>query len=77
MRSHERARRPPPIDKVTQDFWDERMAVNLRHQYFAIQSVVPGMKVAEAALIVNFSSVSHHSDAQPVGLPGRKAADDG
>jgi NAD(P)-dependent dehydrogenase (short-subunit alcohol dehydrogenase family) len=49
------------IDKVTVEFWDERMAVNLRHQYFAIQSVAPGMKQAGGGSIVNFSSVSYHS----------------
>ncbi len=48
------------IDRVTPDFWDERMAVNLRHQYFAIQSVVPGMRKAGGGSIVNFSSVSYH-----------------
>jgi NAD(P)-dependent dehydrogenase (short-subunit alcohol dehydrogenase family) len=41
------------IDQVTPDFWDERMAVNLRHAYFAIQAVAPGMK--------NFSSVSYRT----------------
>ena len=46
------------IDQVTPEFWDERIAVNLRHQYFAIQSVVPGMKKAGGGSIVNFSSVS-------------------
>ena len=34
------------IEDVTLDFFDERMAVNLRHAYFAIQSVVPGMRKA-------------------------------
>ena len=48
------------IDKVTQEFWDERIAVNLRHAYFAIQSVAPGMKQAGGGAIVNFSSVSYH-----------------
>ncbi len=48
------------LGEVTQEFWDERMAVNLRHQYFAIQSVVPGMKAAGGGSIVNFSSVSYH-----------------
>jgi NAD(P)-dependent dehydrogenase (short-subunit alcohol dehydrogenase family) len=48
------------VDQVTQEFWDERMAVNLRHQYFAIQSVVPGMRKAGGGSIVNFSSVSYH-----------------
>ena len=49
------------IDQVTPEFWDERIAVNLRHQYFAIQSVVPGMKKAGGGSIVNFSSVSYHA----------------
>jgi NAD(P)-dependent dehydrogenase (short-subunit alcohol dehydrogenase family) len=49
------------IEDVTPAFWDERIAVNLRHQYFAIQSVVPGMKEAGGGSIVNFSSVSYHA----------------
>lgn len=49
------------IDEVTTEFWDERIAVNLRHQYFAIQSVVPGMRQAGGGSIVNFSSVSYHA----------------
>ncbi len=49
------------IEDVTPAFWDERIAVNLRHQYFAIQSVVPGMKKAGGGSIVNFSSVSYHA----------------
>jgi D-xylose 1-dehydrogenase len=46
---------------VTPAFWDERIAVNLRHQYFAIQAVVPGMKQTGGGSIVNFSSVSYHT----------------
>jgi len=49
------------IDQVTPEFWDERIAVNLRHAYFAIQSVAPGMKRAGGGSIVNFSSVSYHT----------------
>ena len=49
------------IAEVTPDFWDERIAVNLRHQYFAIQAVAPGMKKAGGGSIVNFSSVSYHT----------------
>ena len=49
------------IDQVTPTFWDERIAVNLRHQYFAIQSVVPGMRKAGGGSIINFSSVSYHA----------------
>jgi NAD(P)-dependent dehydrogenase (short-subunit alcohol dehydrogenase family) len=51
------------LDEVTPAFWDERIAVNLRHQYFAIQSVVPGMRRAGGGSIVNFSSVSYHAMA--------------
>ncbi|MGQ0581154.1 MAG: SDR family NAD(P)-dependent oxidoreductase [Reyranella sp.] len=49
------------IADVTPAFWDERIAVNLRHQYFAIQAVAPGMKKAGSGSIVNFSSVSYHT----------------
>jgi NAD(P)-dependent dehydrogenase (short-subunit alcohol dehydrogenase family) len=49
------------IEEVTPAFWDERIAVNLRHQYFAIQAVAPGMKQAGGGSIVNFSSVSYHA----------------
>ena len=48
------------LDSVTPEFYDERIAVNLRHAYFAIQSVAPGMKKAGGGSIVNFSSVSYH-----------------
>lgn len=43
---------------VTPDYWDERMAVNLRHMFFAIQSVAPGMIEKQAGSIINFSSTS-------------------
>ncbi len=49
------------MEEVTPAFWDERIAVNLRHQYFAIQAVAPGMKKAGGGSIVNFSSVSYHA----------------
>lgn len=63
------------IEEVTPAFWDERMAVNLRHQYFAIQSVVPGMKKAGGGSIINFSSVSYHTMAPKLSVyEGAKAA---
>ena len=43
--------------EVTPEYWDERMAVNLRHQFFAIQSVAPGMKAAGGGAIVNLGSI--------------------
>jgi NAD(P)-dependent dehydrogenase (short-subunit alcohol dehydrogenase family) len=34
------------IDEVTPEYWDDRMAVNLRHQFFAVQAVHKGMAEA-------------------------------
>jgi NAD(P)-dependent dehydrogenase (short-subunit alcohol dehydrogenase family) len=46
---------------VTVEYWDERLATNLRHQFFAIQAVVPMMRSAGGGSIINFGSVSWHS----------------
>jgi NAD(P)-dependent dehydrogenase (short-subunit alcohol dehydrogenase family) len=46
------------FDTVTPEYWDDRMAVNLRHQFFAAQAVHPMMKAAGGGSIVNFGSVS-------------------
>jgi NAD(P)-dependent dehydrogenase (short-subunit alcohol dehydrogenase family) len=45
---------------VTPGYWDERMAVNLRHQFFCAQAVAPGMKAAGGGAILNFGSISWH-----------------
>lgn len=45
---------------VTAAYWDERMAVNLRHQFFAIQQVAPMMREAGGGSIINFGSSSWH-----------------
>ncbi|PYV48232.1 MAG: 3-oxoacyl-ACP reductase [Acidobacteria bacterium] len=44
--------------EVTPEYWDERMNVNLRHHFFAIQAVAPGMKRAGGGSIINMSSIS-------------------
>ena len=43
---------------VTPDYYDERIATNLRHMFFAIQSVAPGMIAAGKGSIINFGSNS-------------------
>ncbi|QNO29603.1 SDR family oxidoreductase [Sphingopyxis sp. OPL5] len=48
------------IGDVTPAYWDERIAVNLRHLFFAAQAVIPGMKAAGGGSIVNFGSISWH-----------------
>ena len=45
-------------DGVTVDYWDDRIAVNLRHQFFAAQAVRPHMQSLSGGSIVNFGSVS-------------------
>lgn len=48
------------IADVTPAYWDERMNVNLRHQFFAAQAVIPAMQAAGAGAIINFGSISWH-----------------
>jgi NAD(P)-dependent dehydrogenase (short-subunit alcohol dehydrogenase family) len=45
-------------DKVTPEYWDRTIAVNLRHQFFASQAVIPAMKKAGQGSIINMSSIS-------------------
>lgn len=44
--------------EVTPAYFDERIAVNLKHQFFASQAVLPDMQAAGKGCIVNFGSVS-------------------
>jgi NAD(P)-dependent dehydrogenase (short-subunit alcohol dehydrogenase family) len=46
------------VETVTPDYWDDVMAVNLRHQFFAAQAVQPHMKANGGGSIINFSSVA-------------------
>ena len=46
------------IDDVTPEYWDERMATNLRHQFFAAQAVKNEMIAAGGGSIINMSSNS-------------------
>jgi len=46
--------------EVTPTYWDERLQTNLRHQFFAIQAVAPGMMEAGGGSIINMGSNSWH-----------------
>ncbi len=48
-------------EDMTPEYWDERLAVNLKHQFFAIQAVAPMMKQAGGGSIINFGSISWHA----------------
>ncbi len=46
-------------ESVTPEYYDERIATNLRHMFFAIQAVAPGMIAAgKGGSIINFGSNS-------------------
>jgi len=46
------------LQAVTPDYWDERMAVNLRHHVFAAQAVAPAMAKSGGGSIINMGSIS-------------------
>ena len=46
------------IDKVTPEYFDERVAINLRPHFFAAQAVLPSMRARGGGAIVNLGSVS-------------------
>jgi NAD(P)-dependent dehydrogenase (short-subunit alcohol dehydrogenase family) len=66
------------IKDVTPAYWENRMAVNLRHIYFCSQAVVPGMQAKGGGVILNFSSISWHLALPDLTLyMGAKAAIEG
>ncbi|KNZ33122.1 MAG: 3-oxoacyl-ACP reductase [Methylibium sp. NZG] len=46
------------IDEVTPEYFDERVAINLRPNFFAAQAVLPSMRARGGGAIVNLGSVS-------------------
>ena len=46
------------MEEVTSAYWDDRLALNLKHYFFAIQAVAPGMAAAGGGSVVNMGSVS-------------------
>ena len=49
------------LEAVTPQYWEERMAINGRPAFFAIQAVVPGMKRLGGGAIVNLGSTGWQS----------------
>lgn len=52
------------LEEVTPQYWDERIAVNLRHLLFCTQAVAPAMKRNGGGVVINMGSISWH-----LGLP--------
>ncbi len=46
--------------EMTVEYWEDRLNVNLRHQFFAIQAAAPMMQRAGGGSIINFGSISWH-----------------
>jgi len=46
------------MEDVTPEFWDDRLALNLKHYFFATQAVAPAMAEAGGGSIINMGSVS-------------------
>jgi NAD(P)-dependent dehydrogenase (short-subunit alcohol dehydrogenase family) len=46
------------IEDVTPEYWDERIATNLRHHFFAAQAVIPAMRARKRGSLINMGSIS-------------------
>ena len=50
--------RPQPIHEITEQDWDEVLAVNLKSVFLVTQAVLPEMRAAKWGRIINLSSVA-------------------
>jgi NAD(P)-dependent dehydrogenase (short-subunit alcohol dehydrogenase family) len=66
------------VEDVTVAYWDQRMAVNLRAQFFAAQAVAPGMAAAGSGSVINMGSIIWHAKfARSSGYATAKAGIEG
>jgi D-xylose 1-dehydrogenase len=56
------------VAEMDQALWDDRIAVNVRHHFFAAQAVAEMMRDAGGGSIINLGSISAHIDLMD--LPG-------
>lgn len=63
---------------IDEDYWNSRINVNLRHAFFAIQTVYPQMKSLGGGSIINFGSMSwYECQGNMTGYTTSKAAMEG
>ena len=48
------------IADVTEEYWENRLNVNLKHHFFCAQAVIPGMQARGGGAIINLGSISWH-----------------
>ncbi len=46
------------FEEITPEYWDERFAINIKHQFFAAQAVIDDMKSLGGGSIINMGSTS-------------------
>jgi D-xylose 1-dehydrogenase len=56
-----------PVTDITPDYWDWAMDVNLKHQFFLAQAVLPHMQELGGGSIINFSSIAWRFGADMIG----------
>ncbi|KAI0206218.1 hypothetical protein F4808DRAFT_111124 [Astrocystis sublimbata] len=61
------ARTRVPTHEVTLQSWDEDVNVNLRHQFFLTQAVLPGMRAKGKGSVINMGSITWRIPA--TGMP--------
>jgi D-xylose 1-dehydrogenase len=50
------------VEALSVQEWDDRLNVNLRHHFFATQTVAPMMRAAGRGSVINLGSISAHID---------------
>ncbi|MBW6424618.1 SDR family oxidoreductase [Rhizobium sp. XQZ8] len=60
------------LEAVTEEYWDNSQAVNLKQMFFVAQAAIPHMRKAGGGAIVNFSSIAFLLNMG--GLPSYAAA---
>lgn len=65
------------VKDVTSDYWDERFAVNLKHQFFCAQAVQDDMTQLGGGSIINMGSISWMigKDAMPCYMTAKSAVE--
>ncbi len=53
---------------VTEDYWNDRVGVNLKHMFFCAQAVAPAMRANGSGVIVNLGSISWHLGLKDLAL---------
>ena len=62
-------------EEVTEAFWDQAQAINLKAHFFAAQAVVAGMRAVGGGVIINVTSISYMMGQ--AGYPGYTSANSG